>query len=292
MILRVFVLALDGLEYKLVKRWRLMNLLQSYHGVFKIQRQYFITGPLKWANYRIIASPYTPIIWTSFLTGKEPRDHGVKELRTYVKIPEVLRYLKVIHRVKKVINGVLGLGLGRLLGILPPFIVDKRDIPYPTIFDVVKNSIAVWFICYNEPSWIFNMISNTLKSDLAKVPKVLGRIYKLRKRKVFKNIHANWKLFGAYFEIADILGHLYIVKRPLVMLRVYLELNRLVKGLKSNMPDDTAFIIVSDHGMRPSPDKIWGIHSNHAFWSSNVRLPFKPRDHTDFFYLILELLDN
>ena len=99
--MKVFVLALDGLEYRLIRKWRLTNLLQNYHGVFKIQRQYFITGSLKWASYKIVASPYTPIIWTSFLTGKKPYDHGIKELRTYVKIPEALRYLKVIHRVKK-----------------------------------------------------------------------------------------------------------------------------------------------------------------------------------------------
>jgi len=240
----------------------------------------------------VIASPYTPIIWASFLTGRRPNEHQIKELRTYLKIPEILRYSKIAHQIKKKINAVLSLGLGRLLKVSPPFIIDRRDIFYPTMFDIVENSIALWFICYNEPSWIFNMISNTLKSDLASVPRVLWYIYKLRKREMLRRIHDDWKLFGAYFEIADTLGHLYMGKRPLRLLRVYLELNKLVKELKTVLPDDTAFIIVADHGMRPSQDRGAGIHSEYFFWSSNVRLPFKPRDHTSFFHLILKLLNS
>ena len=104
--MRVFILALDGLEYELVKKWRLTNLLQNYCDTFKIPREYFIVGVNRWAGNKVIASPYTPIIWTSFLTGRKPDDHGVKELREYFKIPEALRYSKTAHAIKRMINRV------------------------------------------------------------------------------------------------------------------------------------------------------------------------------------------
>lgn len=286
------MLALDGLEFTLVKKWGLNYLMQEYSGVFKIPKEYFITCLNRWTGNKVMSSPFTPIIWTSFLTGRKPEEHGIKTLRTYLKIPEILRYSKIVHKTKKIVDHALGLSLGKILGITPPFLIDKRDIPYPTIFDVIENSIAIYFICYNEPSWVFNTIATTLKHDLSKASEALWCIYKLRKKEMFKRLNDDWQLFGVYFEIADILGHLYMGKRSLKLLKVYLELNKLIREIKELLPNDVAFLVVTDHGMKPSPNGVGGIHSEYAFWSTNVKLSSNPKDFTHFFYLILKLLSS
>jgi len=53
------------------------------------------------------------------------------------------------------------------------------------------------------------------------------------------------------------------------------------------VPEDTIFLIVSDHGMRPMPDGT-GHHSCHAFWSLNIDTDWEPKDLTDFYPQIIK----
>lgn len=96
-----------------------------------------------------------------------------------------------------------------------------------------------------------------------------------------------WKLFMAYFDLADLMGHVYIAKRPLRLMHAYLELDALARNLQAIVPD-SLFLIVSDHGMKVSEDGVSGTHTDYAFWSLNVETDWSPSDFTDFYPKILE----
>ena len=70
---RAFILALDGLEYELVVRWNLRQLMQKTFGKYSIPKYYM-------HETEEGLTPYTPIIWVSFLTGKHPKEHNIKSM--------------------------------------------------------------------------------------------------------------------------------------------------------------------------------------------------------------------
>ncbi len=96
----------------------------------------------------------------------------------------------------------------------------------------------------------------------------------------------------AWFDLADIIGHVCITKCRKELLKAYLELNRVAGDVKKVVNETyTAVLIISDHGMKPMPDGT-GDHTNYGFWSINKDIKwFKPRHATDFYHLIKKLLD-
>ncbi len=157
------------------------------------------------------------------------------------------------------------------LGVKPKS-VTREDYLYSTLFDMVKPSIAVWFKCYNEPDWIYQVRTEAgLKNGIKAVDKLTWEIHEMRKKEVMKHISNEWVLFGAYFEIADWIGHTLYSDVDGLM-RTYFELDKLARELKRMVPKDTLFLIISDHGMQPNEDGITGDHSDRAFWSINADL--------------------
>lgn len=131
--MRVFILALDGLEYTLLKKWRCRYLLQRQHGTFKVSEEYFHKEGV----------PCSPKVWASFITGKKPQEHGVRDWWVYGKVLDRIKYLPVIRHIKGKRKILWRLGL-------KPRIVDRSDIKCETIFDVVRPSIAVYVPAYND----------------------------------------------------------------------------------------------------------------------------------------------
>ena len=66
--MKVLIIALDGLEFDIVKRYELRNLRQKVYGKIELN------------NFKKI---YTPIIWASFITGLPPEKHGVDSCLLY-----------------------------------------------------------------------------------------------------------------------------------------------------------------------------------------------------------------
>ena len=281
--MKVFILALDGLEYNLVLKWKLKNLIQKKFGWFRVGDEYKI-------QKSTTSVPYTPIVWTSFLTGVHPSIHGIKRLYTYGKFFEFVRNLPLIRSVKGKRKIFQKLGVRYRL-------VNKKDLANKTIFDVVSPSIAVYFVCYNNPTWLWRKIQKVAQGlgkrySIEDLDAVIWEGYRIRKSEVFRRLDDNWVLFGAYFEIADRMGHLHIAKRPLKLMKVYLELNRLAGELKKRLPDDIVFLIISDHGMEVSEDGVSGNHSERAFYSFNVNEDWEPKDFTDYYPKILEWINR
>ena len=271
---RVFVLAIDGLEYYLVKDWGLENLMQETYGRYELSYGYYH------ADEHV---PFTPIIWASFVTGLPPEKHNVRSIFTYGRFLDFVRNLSFVKRFRGKRKVLWRLGLR-------PRLVDKRDLARVTFFDLIKPSVAVDVPAYNEPTEVNLRLGQTLMSKgLEEYVREVWRVYEDRKRRVFESVEGDWRLFMAYFKIADLLGHVYIAKNLKGLRRVYFVLDDLAFELKRRVPEDTVFLIVSDHGMEPQPDGT-GNHSSHGFYSLNFETDWKPKDVTDFHKKIIELV--
>jgi len=277
--MRVFVLALDALEYNLVKKWKLKNLMQKQYGYFKVRREY-------WANPSSeVCEPLTPIIWSSFITGRKPREHGIKSWWAYGRILERIRWLPLIRHVK---------GKRKILKYIgiKPHVVSHKDLKCnSTIFDVVKPSIPLFIPAYNEPEKIHEILTEVFeRGGLKAYIRIIWKIHEWRKRALFSTLEGkrDWKLFMVWFDIADLIGHTCIKRNRAMLLKAYLDLNRMAGRLQKMVPNDTVFLIVSDHGMQAVPDDVAGRHTDHAFWSLNIETDWRPKDFTDFFPKIIE----
>jgi len=272
--MRVFILALDGLDYGLARRWRLLNLLQKRHGAFRIGREYYHP------TQRV---PYSPTIWATVITGRRPREHGVRDWWVYGGILDKLRYLPVIRWIK---------GKRKLLARLGirPHVPSRAELGCETIFDVVKPSIAVNVPPYNDPTEYHAILREAVEKGLDEYLRAIWRVHEMRVRDTLRALEeaGEWKLFMTWLDLADLLGHTCIGRRRLELMKGYMELNRLAGELQRRVPGDTVFLIISDHGMRLAEDGVSGDHSEYAFWSLNLDTDWEPRDFTDFYPKILE----
>ena len=277
--MKVFILALDGLEYNLVEKWDLMHLKQVHYGKINMGEQYF-------GLYEKV--PYTPTVWTSFITGKPPSVHGVRELYRYNS-----NFLEGIrHKPPFVWIGGLSKIL-RFFGIRKRY-VTKQDWKrrLNTIFDEVKPSIALFVPAYNPNTQKDRNLQDAMSTgNLEKIERVINEAHEWRVHKVLniiKKTSGKWCLFMACFGLADWVGHVWIVKHIKKVKKAYQKLNMLAYNLKRLVPENTIFLIVSDHGMQPSDDGVTGTHSKHAFWSLNIDTNWRPKDITDFYPKIIE----
>ncbi len=272
--LRVFVLALDGLDYELVKKWRLRYLLQRKHGAFKVGKEYY-------HPYRKM--PYSPIIWTTVITGKSPSEHGVREWWTYGSLLDKLRYLPVVRWIK---------GKRKLLAKigLKPHVPRREDHGYETIFERVKPSVAVNVPSYNDPTAYHAILDEAVRKGLDEYIRAIWQVHRMRVSDTFKALKevSEWKLFMTWLDLADLIGHVCIVKKKLELMKAYFELNRLASKLQRIVPVDTVFLIISDHGMKVGKEGVAGEHSEYAFWSLNIDTSWEPQDFKDLYSKILE----
>lgn len=279
--MKIFILALDGLEYDLVKLWNLLGLRQKTCGKIKLSKEYYIStrSPL---TKMVEVTPYTPIVWASFITGLPPRKHGIRQMITYGNFLNKLRNAPLIRNIKAKRKILWKMGL-------KPRLVSKKDLSTKTLFDLINPSIAIDIPAYNESTeYHYRLLRAFSKDGIVKYEKEVWNIFNERKAKLFREIIKPWKLFMVYFKITDLLGHLYVCKNPSKLSLVYKEVNKLAKTLQHMVSTDTIFLIVSDHGVIPSADGVTGTHSDHAFWSLNMKISWKPKDIIDFYPKILE----
>jgi len=244
--MRVCVLAIDGLEYSLLLKWRLKHLVQEYYGRH--------VSPVDPGH----GKPMTPTCWASFITGKPPEVHGVRTFTSWGRLIDKIRFCPPFAWVK---------GKRRLLmklGIRPSPRTVPRNIR--TIFDVVKPSIPLFIPSYNEPVGLRDKFLRAGEGEFLK------------------------KLWDVHrYNLVDIASHACASPRhKIVLLRAYLEFNKMAREVRERIGSSTALLIVSDHGFERKADGSFD-HSNYGFWSLNVKPPFRPRRITDFYNLILEL---
>ena len=274
---KVFILALDGLEYDLVVKWRLRNLMQKSFGRYEVPEDYMTE-----TDKGLV--PYTPKVWVSFLTGKRPKEHGIKDLWTYNKILDFIRHLPVISWIKGKRK------ITRKLGIKPR-LVSRSDYKYPTLFELVPSSKAINFIGYNKPTETWGgmgLLVGDKSFRMKQLQRLCWEAYWKTYNLMFREINSDWNLFAVYFETLDWLGHIYENKKIRNLLTPYQVFDNLVYEIKELIGNDIIFLILSDHGVKIINDRLAGYHSRHAFWSLNIDTNWKPKEITDFFHKIIE----
>ena len=273
--MRVLILAYDGLEYELVMKWKLKNIMQKRYGKYRsaISPRY--------------GKPHTPSAWTTIITGKPPEEHGIDDWWSFGKVLDWIRY-------KPPLKWIKGKRLFlRKLGIeLKPKIVGREHIRHKTIFDLTAPSIAVNVPAWNEPTEPHEEYAEALKKSVNEYLRVVWKWHKKRVNNFWDSFHKDWKLLMAWFDLVDIIGHVCIAKCTRELWKGYIALDKLAKDVSQKIQEDTLLLIISDHGMKPTPDGT-GDHSRHGFWSINKDLEwFNPREAIDFYQLIRKALEQ
>ena len=100
----------------------------------------------------------------------------------------------------------------------------------------------------------------------------------------FTLLNKPWDLFVFYTKVIDSVGH-FLAWDTKSMWHLYERVDNFVKELTKRVGSNTFILVISDHGMKRT-----GIHSDHAFYSTNVRLNLTNPKMTDFYNIIAEKL--
>jgi predicted AlkP superfamily phosphohydrolase/phosphomutase len=279
--MRVFILAIDGLEYTLVRRWRLSNLQQEVCG---------------WIDASEFKNLLTPIIWASFITGQHPDVHGIK---SWWGVSSSSQLNSLLHWALYNLPVVKGMSWNKLRKMLkfvgmevrPPQHSDLRKKGLQTIFDYSSKPVVIDVPSYNESADTRARFSRAMDLGLTSYEKEIWNIHQERMQKIMNNLDNEWDLFMSWLDLADQMGHLWMGKNKIKMLKVYTHLDSLAWRIKQKLPNDTLCMIVSDHGMITSDDKI-PIHGKRAFYSFNMDIDWTPNsimDYADYIKNQLEL---
>ena len=272
MLMRLLVLAYDALEYTLVERLRLRDLLQKRYGRYEAAKS---------PKYE---KPHTPSAWTTIITGKPPEEHGIDDWWTYGKILDWLRTKPPLVWIKNKRKILWKLGI-------KPRLYTREELRVKTIFDYAENPVALFIPGYSEPVWPHEKLNEAIKKGVQEYIRAVWEIHRWRKEEFFKRLSGDWDLFMAWFDIADLLGHVCWHKCFAQIKMAYLDLARVAARAREALGNDVAIVILSDHGMGPSGDGVTGDHTPYGFWSINQDWDwFQPRKATDFFNLFLRIL--
>lgn len=272
--MKTFIIALDALEYTLVEKLNLKNMKQTEYGMVSLPSQ---------------TKVLTPIMWATFITGSTK--HGVNSFTVrrnpVIKVGgSLLQKVGISHSARPrhfLRKALLKLGLST-----SP--VDQRDLKTRTMFDYAKNPVAISIPAYNEWESIhlmrlkYPLIRLLEKRDEKEIEKCVETNWKIFHEKMeytTKMLDApNWDLLMVHFLILDTMGHLYWNK-PWKIKDAYRFMNTAVGKLSSKVKDQWV-LIVSDHGMKK------GVHTNYAFYSSNIPLGLENPKLTDFYNIIVK----
>jgi len=265
----IIILGIDGLEYDLVEKWLLKNLMQKKY------------CKLDLSDYKVIV---TPPIWGSMLTGKIDEEI----MKKWVRLEELIGCEAYIEKSKlsKFFEKILPEKINFWLAdhILVPLIGGD---PFKTTANYVKDKKMPTFFDFFEKPWTNGLPSygrnvstpiqkklteNAIMGEKTPYRKFIIENYKKDKEQLLEKIkNKENDLIFWYTSLLDNFGHMDIGKPVTHMMKHYLEINSLVGIVKEKCPNSIIYII-SDHGMRPLTNKknSWGVHSDHAFFSSNT----------------------
>lgn len=277
--MKVFILAIDGLEYNLVRSWRLKGLQQTIYG---------------WLDVSSFKHILTPIIWASFITGKPPESHGIKSWWIFSSnslIDSIFHWVRYnVPIIRRMSQGKLR-RLTNLLGldVACPQVRDLKRKGLSTIFDYASKPIVVDVPSYNESPDTRSRYSGAMDRGIEAYENEIWRVHKERVGRIMDALDAEWDLFMAWIDIADQMGHISFGNK-LKMLKTYTRLDTLAQRIWQNLPNGTLFLIVSDHGMQLSING-YPEHSKRAFYSFNMDVEWRPQSILDYANFLRSLFE-
>ena len=292
--MKVLILGIDALEYKLVEEWNLKNLKQLEYGKIKV--------PISPG----FGEPVTLVVWPCFITGRKAKKMGFDKPIIYrhplrfvlekfyfpfvadESISEHEDILAEKSGIKsKIVSNINYVLMKAGMGKYP----ERKDIKKPTFFDNPN------YRSKHKNIPVYDQIFTTEERDSARNG-VIRAISDKKFRKVFeqklkdeldegiKNVYnelkkSDWDLFMQYFYVLDGVQHVYF-KNKLKVMDYYLKFNKFVGEVKKKLPKDTMLFIVSDHGQEN------GLHTHYGFYSTNIKLGLDYPNIIDFKEIIEE----
>lgn len=289
--MKVLIIGLDGLDYRLVTRWNMDIFKQKIYGMHYV-------GFLK--------TLYTPIIWGCFLTGRDITREGynlkvLKKKRSEEAFP---RFLRPFYKLKKKLLGSRTFRMKeilRRLGLVkryPPSIMPK-DLLKKTFLEKVRaygySICAIEIPSYNERlnekyrTLYINYISASLKKKLMFLQEVKKDCYS-RIKQTLEAVMSGVDLIFVYLPLPDIGHHLLFkgIKERIALRIHYGEIRKMITPLiRKASSKEYLILVVSDHGF----DIKKYTHSEYGFWSLNLDTDWRPEQIIDFYPKILEWID-
>jgi len=290
---RVIVLAIDGLEYNLVTRWRMKTYMQEDYGKHDVRSAVRPGDPL-----------YTPLIWAAFLLGEPAYKYGfdfryIEERKTERSYGPVLRLL---YRVKVAVLGNRDTGLRRLLArlglyrvdrvqevaeiieALPPWVLEKTF-----VYEAMRRGLRVAYNTFpglpgdkfaGERAGLFQVFDASFQERLERLDEIFRDTEEDVERLLGELPRSDLVLY--YTPVVDLAHHMFYRpgnRRAMLAVRKYYNLvARQVERFRSAAGPEALVLVVSDHGYDPRIHE----HSDYGFWSSNRRLDRRPEKITDF----------
>lgn len=257
MVINLFVLALDGLEFDFVKRWGLKGLEQSNYGKLEV--------PI----HPVLKIPKSCQVWASFLTGDW--DGSFK----YADFSYSSWWKDSLYKLLQFGRSLLPFGVG----VMKRLNFIKRFPEFTDVSFVEQTGCYVVNVPYfNYDHYLFGLGARFRDGEVSLFEAVnLGlKHYEDLKRLILDNVDG---FTFAYVPFPDFIQH-YCFNAHHKILWHYLDLQSFVSDLKEKV--DGKFLIVSDHGFCFESNT----HSCHGFYSANF--PLKVQKITDFYKLFME----
>lgn len=273
----IFILGIDCLDYELVERLNLNNIKQSEYGRINVPINIKRNIPL------------SPEVWASFLIGENISKDFVSSSYYINAIKRVMEFLQIdldkglLKKIKIFSYMKLGFNSPNRFGVLKE----------KTFLDLTKSyEINVPFYNFDNKTFDVGYLFGTSKLSIVQAIKEINSTYEMRKGQIIDEIENinNSDVVFAFIHATDMLQHLLFTRISEVE-KYYIDLDNYVSFLKRKLEksfEDFIFIIISDHGF----DFNLGTHSKYAFYSSNVNLIPKPENITDFYGIILDIVDK
>ncbi|MFX0137514.1 MAG: alkaline phosphatase family protein [Candidatus Hodarchaeota archaeon] len=277
--MKILILAYDGLDFNLIIKYKLKNILQK------------INGQISVSNFEHLL---TPVIWCTFITGELPEKHGVKGWWTVSsdsKVDLLFYWIWSRYRSNKVLSRAK---LRRILNffgikIMRPDLNFLKRKGLTTIFDLAQKPIALDVPSYNERMEIRERYSQAIEKGLTWYENEIWNIHLERKERLFNELDSDWDLLMAWFDVADLIQHLYLGRSSKKIFKVYFELDKLTHEILKYSTNDTIILIISDHGMKLSRTSE-PVHREMAFYSLNKELGWRPIKFTDYADFIIKTI--
>lgn len=283
---KVLVVAFDGLDYGLIKKYNCKNIMQREFG--------------KIDNDTNMFKRMTSELFASFITGKNYKEHGVKNLRSYPpgKLAEIMKTLEnsrfMGNKGTTRLVMILDVVLSPILQYDPRF-SKKEDLKAETLFEKIVDAKAINVPSYNpSPLWQLGDSIKLLKKGYSKseVEDFLEKEFEMREHELKKEFSRKYprNFLMAHFHTPDWYHHLFFdvdkdEKKTRDMYEWMDSFARKVKR-KALKAGYDVIIFMSDHGVSDKEEKQ---HNRNAFYSSNVKLGLDNPQITDFHDIIISL---
>lgn len=248
--MKMYVLALDGMDYDMAVDLNLKNVLQKQYGKLKV--------PID----KNMGCPMSPEVWASFLCAEHVKMEfkGKRNLWAFKLLKSLKRRLPFISLglEKKITGRNQGFKrLNRKTWVDKPN-VEEINVPYYSFtnegFQVLKD--------FGENRDLKKYRRRVYWQFLKKTSEVVSKTEDVLKEG--KNIDV---VFG-YIHYPDGFNHIWFTDMDRLN-KYYVEINEFVGHLKGIL-EETHLLIISDHGF----DFTKNVHSNFGFISSNKKMKF------------------